>query len=295
VKVPPVSARTRKSRPTIDRFLSHKALLEEYLAGLTFSDEPRFANVVGAMRYSLLTGSERLRPVLCMEAASSLGLAPAKVLPSAAAVELIHTLSSIHDELPALGGSVSAWRMPTCCEKYGEATAILAGERVGVANQTTMLMSETMVVGEQLRAAMVERYGKENLKEHFELFDTICSATQDRQDSLFELLEHPLDVVIVVGGYNSSNTNSLALIAREKIPRTYHVSSGECIEGAVIYYKPAGTPLDGREEVREEGWLLEGQVSIGLTAGASTPNSQIGLAIGHIFKARGLSPEVAFF
>src|SRR3712207_414972 len=91
-------------------------------------------------------------------------------------------------------------------------------KKVGVANQTTMLMSETIAVGEQLRKAMVERYGKENLGEHFEIFDTICSATQDRQDALLELLEHPLDIAMIIGGYNSSNTNNLAIIAAERVP-----------------------------------------------------------------------------
>jgi 4-hydroxy-3-methylbut-2-en-1-yl diphosphate reductase len=166
-------------------------------------------------------------------------------------------------------------------------------ERVGVANQTTMLMSETMAVGEELRQAMVERYGEENLEEHFELFDTICSATQDRQDALFELLERPLDMVVIIGGYNSSNTNSLAIIAAERVPKSYHIASGECIEGDRIRHKPAGTPLDAREEVEEHNWLPTGPVRIGLTAGASTPNSQIGLAIERILEARGLPPEVA--
>jgi len=166
-------------------------------------------------------------------------------------------------------------------------------QRVGVANQTTMLMSETMAVGEELRKAMAGRYGEENLAEHFELFDTICSATQDRQDALLELLEHPLDVVVIVGGYNSSNTNNLAIIARERVPRSYHVASGDCINGGVIRHKPPGTPLDPREEVEEEGWLPEGPVRIGLTAGASTPNSQIGLAVRRILEARNLSPELA--
>jgi len=165
--------------------------------------------------------------------------------------------------------------------------------KVGVANQTTMLMSETMTVGEELRKAMVERYGEEDLAEHFQLFDTICSATQDRQDALFELLEHPLDVVVIVGGYNSSNTNNLAIIAKERVPRSYHVASGDCIQGAMIRHKPPGTPLDPREEVEERDWLLEGPVRVGLTAGASTPNSQIGLAIGRILEARNLSPELA--
>ncbi|HSL01601.1 MAG TPA: 4-hydroxy-3-methylbut-2-enyl diphosphate reductase [Rubrobacteraceae bacterium] len=164
---------------------------------------------------------------------------------------------------------------------------------VGVANQTTMLMSETMAVGEELRKAMIERYGEENLDEHFQLFDTICSATQDRQDALFELLEHPLEIVIIVGGYNSSNTNNLAIIASERVQKSYHISSGDCIEGDVIHHKPAGTPLHHLEEVEEHDWLPDGPVRIGLTAGASTPNSQIGLAIGRILQARGLSPEDA--
>jgi 4-hydroxy-3-methylbut-2-en-1-yl diphosphate reductase len=164
---------------------------------------------------------------------------------------------------------------------------------VGVANQTTMLMSETMAVGEEIRKAMAERYGQENLAEHFELFDTICSATQDRQDALFRLLDNPLDVVVIVGGYNSSNTNNLAIIASERVPRSYHIASGDCIEGDAIRHKPPGTPLDPREEVRQENWLPDGPVRVGLTAGASTPNSQIGLAVGHILEARGLSPEAA--
>jgi 4-hydroxy-3-methylbut-2-en-1-yl diphosphate reductase len=164
-------------------------------------------------------------------------------------------------------------------------------QRIGVANQTTMLMSETMAVGEELRKAMAVRYGEQALKEHFELFDTICSATQDRQDALFALLEYPLDVAIVIGGYNSSNTNNLAIIASERVPRSYHIASGECIKGDIIRHKPAGTPLDAREEVEERDWLAqEGEVRIGLTAGASTPNSQIGLAIGRILEARGLPP-----
>ena len=166
-------------------------------------------------------------------------------------------------------------------------------QRVGVANQTTMLMSETLAVGEELRKAMAERYGEENVDDHFELFDTICSATQDRQDALFDLLDQPLDTMIVIGGYNSSNTNNLAIIADERVPKTYHIASGDCIEGEVIRHKPAGTPLDASEEIEERDWLTDGQIRIGLTAGASTPNSQIGLAIGHILEARGLPPEAA--
>lgn len=166
-------------------------------------------------------------------------------------------------------------------------------QRVGVANQTTMLMTETMKVGEEIRKAMEERYGREHLAEHFELFDTICSATQDRQDALLKLLEEPLDVMVIIGGYNSSNTNNLAIIAKERVERSYHIANGECIQGNIIRHKPPGTPLDPREEIEEEGWLPEGPVRVGLTAGASTPNSQIGLAIGRILEARNLSAEAA--
>jgi 4-hydroxy-3-methylbut-2-enyl diphosphate reductase len=98
---------------------------------------------------------------------------------------------------------------------------------------------------------------------------------------------------VIIGGYNSSNTNNLAIIAAERVPRSYHIASGDCIIGDVIRHKPAGTPLDAREEVEEQGWLPSGPVRVGLTAGASTPNSQIGLAIGRILEARGLPPEAA--
>jgi 4-hydroxy-3-methylbut-2-enyl diphosphate reductase len=165
-------------------------------------------------------------------------------------------------------------------------------QSIGVANQTTMLMSETIEVGQKLRQAMAECYG-EALEEHFELFDTICSATQDRQDALFALLEHPLDVVVVIGGYNSSNTNNLAIIASERVEKSYHIASGDCINGDVIRHKPAGRPLDVREEIEERDWLPEGEISVGLTAGASTPNSQIDLAVGRILEARTLTRKRA--
>jgi 4-hydroxy-3-methylbut-2-enyl diphosphate reductase len=98
---------------------------------------------------------------------------------------------------------------------------------------------------------------------------------------------------VIIGGYNSSNTNNLAIIAADRIPRSYHIASGDCISGDVIRHKPAGAPLDAREEVEERDWLPSGPARVGLTAGASTPNSQIGLAIERILEARGLPPEAA--
>src|SRR5687768_5203569 len=94
--------------------------------------------------------------------------------------------------------------------------------KVGVANQTTMLARESLAIGEEVGAALERAYGADHRAEHFRTFDTICSATQDRQDAVRELLEEPLDVMIVVGGYNSSNTISLAAICAEWVT-TYHV------------------------------------------------------------------------
>lgn len=112
----------------VDRLVSHKTLVEEYLAGLTFSDNSRFTDLIKAMRYSFLAGHTRIRPVLCMEVAGTFGLAPTKVLPSAAAVELVYTLSAVHEALPALATGGSGRKIPACHEKFGEATAILAGD-----------------------------------------------------------------------------------------------------------------------------------------------------------------------
>lgn len=115
--------------PRITRTLfAYKALVEEYLASLAFSDNPRLAHVVGAMRYALLAGDERLRPVLCMGVASDFGRDPVEVLPAAAAIELIHTFSLIHDDLPATNRDERRRGIPGCHEKFGEATAILAGD-----------------------------------------------------------------------------------------------------------------------------------------------------------------------
>jgi hypothetical protein len=136
--------------------------------------------------------------------------------------------------------------------------------RVGVANQTTMLMSETMAVGEEIRKAMVERYGEENLADHFELFDTICSATQERQDAVLALLEEPLDLMVVVGGYNSSNTCHLAALVHQHGVRTYHIEDADAIdlENGAIRHQPIGT----KSEITAENWLGDARV-IGITAG----------------------------
>jgi 4-hydroxy-3-methylbut-2-enyl diphosphate reductase len=154
--------------------------------------------------------------------------------------------------------------------------------RVGCANQTTMLMTESLEIGEMFGKAMSARYGSEALAEHFRAFDTICSATQERQDAVLALLdEYRLDLMVVVGGYNSSNTCNLARICAEKAP-TFHIAEPDALLSAVeIRHRPVGAPstATGLETVGTNWLPLDGPVVIGLTAGASTPNNIVGEVI----------------
>src|SRR5262249_44500594 len=102
-------------------------------------------------------------------------------------------------------------------------------ERVGGANQTTMLGQESLAIGDRVKAAFAKRFGADAVEKHFRSFDTICSATQERQDAVLELIREPMDVMVVIGGYNSSNTMSLARLCSEHV-RTYHVEDASCIE-----------------------------------------------------------------
>ena len=158
-------------------------------------------------------------------------------------------------------------------------------ERVGLANQTTMLASESMDIALKVGEAMAERFGQERLAEHFRSFGTICSATQERQDAVLELIDEPLDAMLVIGGYNSSNTNHLAKICARKVT-TYHISDAACIDvdRVAIRHKPT----DGAAEAEVTGWL-DGVGRIGITAGASTPNNKIGEAIERVLATVGLS------
>jgi 4-hydroxy-3-methylbut-2-enyl diphosphate reductase len=149
-------------------------------------------------------------------------------------------------------------------------------QRAGCANQTTMLSSESLEIGEMFRAAMRDRYGEAELATRFRAFDTICSATQDRQDAVTALLdEHPVDLMIVIGGLNSSNTCNLARICAARVP-TFHVPDPEGLLSAEeIRHKP----VDAKTEVVTAGWLPEGPIAIGLTSGASTPDNLVAAAI----------------
>jgi 4-hydroxy-3-methylbut-2-en-1-yl diphosphate reductase len=153
-------------------------------------------------------------------------------------------------------------------------------QRVGLANQTTMLMAESLEIGEMIRAAFLERYGDAALANHYQAFDTICSATQDRQDAVIALLrDQPIDLMIVIGGYNSSNTANLARICAASKP-TYHIANPEClVSAAEIHHRPVGT----KTEVLAADWLpRSGPVAVGLTSGASTPDNLVGAAIARL-------------
>jgi 4-hydroxy-3-methylbut-2-enyl diphosphate reductase len=150
-------------------------------------------------------------------------------------------------------------------------------DRIGLANQTTMLSSESLEISDLFLEALTAKYGPD-VSDRFISFDTICSATQDRQDAVRAMRSDNLDVMIVIGGYNSSNTNNLARIAGE-FTRAFHIEDASSIAGPdEIRHKIPGR----HEEVVTCNWLESGPRTIGLTAGASTPNNQIGEAIERI-------------
>jgi 4-hydroxy-3-methylbut-2-en-1-yl diphosphate reductase len=146
-------------------------------------------------------------------------------------------------------------------------------QRVGCANQTTMLSTESLRIGEMFRMAFQDRYGAEGVASRFRAFDTICSATQERQDAIIQLLaEERLDLMVIVGGYNSSNTCNLARICAEQVP-TFHVADPEGLASASEIRHRS---VEERREIVTDGWLPPtGSLSIGLTSGASTPDNLV--------------------
>jgi 4-hydroxy-3-methylbut-2-enyl diphosphate reductase len=162
--------------------------------------------------------------------------------------------------------------------------------RVGLANQTTMLSGESLAIAEEFRKSLILRYGDASIEEHFRTFDTICSATQDRQDAVVALLESPPDMMMVVGGFNSSNTHHLAAICASHGVRTYHIADAGCIDldTGVLHHQAVTdkAPTEARE------WLGDAR-DIGVTAGASTPNNKIGETIARICTLAGEDLDAA--
>ena len=164
--------------------------------------------------------------------------------------------------------------------------------RVGVANQTTMLASESLAIGAHIQQAMIASRGKEYADQSYRSFGTICSATQERQDAVQEMMTDPPEIMIVIGGYNSSNTNHLAHLCRQHTT-TFHVSDSACIdvESGSIRHKPA---LDAHAPERTDtDWLPDHPFTLGITAGASTPNNKIGEALVRVLQIRGSELEAS--
>lgn len=161
-------------------------------------------------------------------------------------------------------------------------------EAVGVANQTTMLRGETEDVQRRLKSAMIQKYGEEELPKHFRFFDTICGATQDRQDALEKLLREPLDLLLVIGGYNSSNTSHLAEMGEASGLPTYFIKNAAKMvsDKLIVHYDQ-----HQHKEVETPDWLPEGKRVVGITAGASCPNNLIEDTIRRLFELRGISVQ----
>jgi len=158
-------------------------------------------------------------------------------------------------------------------------------QAIGVANQTTMLRGETEEVQRRLKNAMSQKYGADQIEKHFRFFDTICGATQDRQDALVKLLRGPLALLLEIGGYSSSNTSHLAEMGEAKLPTYFIKNAAKMASDRLIqhYDQHKGS------EVETHDWLPAGQITVGITAGASCPNNLIEETIRRLFELRGIS------
>jgi 4-hydroxy-3-methylbut-2-enyl diphosphate reductase len=154
--------------------------------------------------------------------------------------------------------------------------------QIGIANQTTMLKSETEQIGKLFEHTMLKKYGPAVLNEHFQSFNTICDATQERQDAMFGLVEEKLDLMVVIGGFNSSNTTHLQEISVERNIPSYHIDCAERIgSGNTVEHKPLHKDLEVKEN-----WLPDGEIVVGVTSGASTPDKVVEDAIERIFELK---------
>ena len=160
-------------------------------------------------------------------------------------------------------------------------------QAVGVANQTTMLRGETEEVQRRIKQAMIKKYGETEIEKHFRFFDTICGATQDRQDALEKMLLDPPNLLLVIGGYNSSNTSHLAEMGEAKLP-TYFIKNAAKMESdkLIVHYNQ-----HLHQEVETRDWLPSGKITVGVTAGASCPNNLIEDTIRRLFELRGISVQ----
>ncbi|MEH2137292.1 4-hydroxy-3-methylbut-2-enyl diphosphate reductase [Nostoc sp.] len=161
-------------------------------------------------------------------------------------------------------------------------------ERVGIANQTTMLKGETEQIGKLFERTMLQKYGPTELTQHFQSFNTICDATQERQDAMLELVEHNLNLMVVIGGFNSSNTTQLQQIAFERGIPSYHIDTVERMKsGDSIEHRQLNGQL-----ITTENWLPDGEIVVGITSGASTPDKVVEDVIEEIFGVKATAALV---
>jgi 4-hydroxy-3-methylbut-2-en-1-yl diphosphate reductase len=161
-------------------------------------------------------------------------------------------------------------------------------ERVGIANQTTMLKDETEKIGKMLERTMMQKYGPTELNQHFQNFNTICDATQERQDAMLELVEENVDLMIVIGGFNSSNTTQLQQIAFDRNIPSYHI---DCVERIQSINNIEHRQLTGELAIAEN-WLPAGEIKVGVTSGASTPDKVVEDIIEKIFALKSTAALV---
>ncbi|MFM7406183.1 MAG: 4-hydroxy-3-methylbut-2-enyl diphosphate reductase [Cuspidothrix sp.] len=161
-------------------------------------------------------------------------------------------------------------------------------QRVGIANQTTMLKGETEQIGKMLERTMMQKYGPAELNQHFQNFNTICDATQERQDAMLELVEEDVDLMIVIGGFNSSNTTQLQQIAFDRGIPSYHI---DCVDRIHSANSIEHRQLSG-DLVITENWLPSGEIKVGVTSGASTPDKVVEDVIEKIFALKATAALV---
>ncbi|MEM8612874.1 MAG: 4-hydroxy-3-methylbut-2-enyl diphosphate reductase [Cyanobacteria bacterium P01_H01_bin.105] len=162
-------------------------------------------------------------------------------------------------------------------------------EAVGIANQTTMLKGETEQIGKLLEHTMLKKYGPQAVNEHFSSFNTICDATQERQDAMFELVDMNMDLMVVIGGFNSSNTTHLQEIAIERSIPSYHIDGPQRLRSS---HQIEHQPLHKTPTVAEN-WLPAGKIIIGITSGASTPDKSVAQVIQRILQLKAELPTPA--
>jgi 4-hydroxy-3-methylbut-2-enyl diphosphate reductase len=161
--------------------------------------------------------------------------------------------------------------------------------QVALINQTTMLASESREIGVRIEESLRRAGGETAVEARFRDFDTICNATQENQDAVIDLVtRHPIDLMLVVGGFNSSNTKNLARIAESRGVPTYHIEDAANLTADAIVHQP----VPARDTVATEGWLpAEGKIVVGVSAGASTPDTRLAAVIERLAELAGVAPE----